>query len=199
MILLGAWLNANAIKNHTHNKYTTPSTQIATISKSTHAAVLQAKHNTLMHALYGNRVANQRKKGYNFIHWNKGSSLFHNKTNKIAHILDGFKPHIFSISEANIDIGVDTSTYNIQGYAIEHSIAQHTGIARQALLIKDDINYTRRHDLENSDTCTVWVEIHTPNKKSFLVMGGIDNGNYPGHIHSIGIVARFHSNIRGFS
>lgn len=179
MILLGAWLNANAIKNHTHNKCTTPSTQIATISKSTHAAVLQAKHNTLMHALYGNRVANQRKKGYNFIHWNKGSSLFHNKTNEIAHILDGFKPHIFSISEANIDIGVDTSTYNIQGYAIEHSIAQHTGIARQALLIKDDINYTRRHDLENSDTCTVWVEIHTPNKKSFLVMGGYRQWQLP--------------------
>ena len=165
----------------THNQYTTLSTQYITLSKSTHQAYLQAKHNTTQHSLLGNRNGKNGKHwGYKLAHWNKGSAHFHNKLHEIAHILDTHKPHIFSISEANLHLDRDTFTYNLHNYNIEtDTMAQITDISRQALLIKKGIHYTRRHDLEHKDTCTIWVEIHTANKKSFLVMGGYRQWQLP--------------------
>ena len=165
-----------AIVLNTHIPNTTlPFAQLITISKSTYSAYLQAHNNNAQHTLMGNRQQQSKGKqtGYNLAHWNKGNANFHNKLHDVLHIINTHNPHIFSISEANIHTNIDTSTYQLNNYSIETtSMAQITGISRQALLIKNNINYTRRHDLENNLTSTIWVEIHTPNKKSILVMGG---------------------------
>ena len=117
----------------------TPTTHFNTLTKSTHSAFLQARHNSAMHAKKGNRQGGgQRGKnmGYKLVHWNKGSAFFQNKIIDISHIIDNYKPHIFSISEANLDIEFDTSTLNLSNYKFETtSMAQITGRSRQILLI----------------------------------------------------------------
>lgn len=57
-----------------------------------------------------------------------------------------------------------------------------------ATLIKNDIIYTRRHDLEDEMTSTVWLEVKVPQGKAILIssiyrqwslpkMLGINNSN----------------------
>ena len=50
------------------------------------------------------------------IHWNKGSSKFSNKIDDIKLVIDKFRPHIFSIVEANYDL---IDRLMIEGYNIE--------------------------------------------------------------------------------
>ena len=63
-------------------------------------------HNKTQHTLNGNNYLR-------LAHWNKGRSLFHNKTNNIDHILSLHKLHIFSIGEANDDKTTNTQKYPI--------------------------------------------------------------------------------------
>ena len=58
--------------------------------------ITHKQHNKTQHTINGNNYLS-------LVHWNKGRSLFHNKTNDIYHILSHHKPHIFSICEANAD------------------------------------------------------------------------------------------------
>ena len=173
----------------------TPLAHLMILTKSTHSAYLQAMHNRAQHSKMGNR-ASGKNRGYNLIHWNKGSAFFQTKFNEIAHTIDTLKPHIFSISEANLDINFDTSTFNLSDYKIEYTLmAQTTKMSRQILLIKNDVQYTRRHDLEDDDTCTIWVEICMPNKKHFLVMGGYRQWqlprSHPQHLGSDSVVQQY--------
>ena len=47
------------------------------------------------------------------LHWNKGNSLFNNKNDDIYFILDKYKPHIMSISEANYN-NIDRTDQTIE-------------------------------------------------------------------------------------
>ena len=79
------------------------------------------------------------------VHWNKGKTLFHNKTTDIDQILALHKPHIFSLCEANIErIINDTNNDTYLDYNIEHTkMAAKTNNSRNTILIKNDIIYTR--------------------------------------------------------
>ena len=145
---------------------------------SSHMAYLQSSHNTTQHSLTGNR--NKHSTGYRILHWNKGNTHFHNKINDISHIIETHTPHIMSLSEANVLTNIDTNTYHLHDYNIETtSMAQITGISRTALIIKDNIHYTRRHDLEDSHTSTIWIEIHVHKHKSLLLMAGYRQWQLP--------------------
>ena len=50
-------------------------------------------------------------------------------------------------------------------------MAKITGVSRSALLIKEGIKYTRRHNLEDNEISTIWIQINT-NKKTILVATG---------------------------
>ena len=97
------------------------------------------------------------------LHWNKGNSLFKNKINNIYFILDKYKPHIMSISEANYD-NIDRT--DIPDYRIEtNDIGVGHDISRQILLIHNTIDYTRTYDNIEKYIAAIVVHIKLANKQ----------------------------------
>ena len=63
-----------------------------------------------------------------------------------------------------------TTKYAFPGYTMEHDGLDKTdGWARTAILIKDNIKYKRRRDLENKGISTVWIQIGFHRQKQFLL------------------------------
>ena len=55
-------------------------------------------------------------------------------------------------------------------YNIEHTkMSLTTNRSRNIMLIKEDIIYVRRNDLEDDITSTIWIEIKLPNSKPILI------------------------------
>ena len=88
----------------THNTITT--TLITTLRPKTNTTRIQ--HNKLQHSLNSNHYLN-------IAHWNKGNTLFTNKTTQIDQLLNIHKPHILSLCEANIEKMVN-DTHNNKYY-----------------------------------------------------------------------------------
>ena len=109
------------------------------------------KLNKIQHIINGNYYLN-------LLHWNKGKTLFQNKTTDIDQILSMYNPHILSLCEANIEkIINNTENETYTDYKIEHTkMAAKTNNSRNAILIKNDIIYTRQYDLEDDITSTIW-------------------------------------------
>ncbi len=145
------------------------------LTTNTYNKYLQQQHNKSQHCTLGNKNT-----GLKLAHWNKGNSHFTTKLHEIKHILDRHKPQILSLSEANIKHDIDHQTYQLHNYNIETALMAHdTGIARTAILIDNNLNYTRRHDLEDKNTSTVWLEVKIPNTKSILFMSGYRQWQLP--------------------
>merc|ERR1712240_219430 len=89
----------------------------------------------------------------------------------IDQILDKFKPHIISLCEANIERMVNnTLNDTYKDYKIEYTkMSNRTNNSRNAILIKNDLVYDRRHDLEDDITSTVWIELKIPNENNVLI------------------------------
>ena len=98
--------NNNTSRNRTTNpvKIITLILILISIIASTHYTTRTA-HNKAQHTLNGNNTLK-------LLHWNKGKSHFHNKTNKIDNILSLNKPHIFSICEANAKKETNDNQFN---------------------------------------------------------------------------------------
>ena len=77
-------------KHINHNNTAPPNTKYPQPNFITHK-----KLNKTQHITNGNYYLN-------LLHWNKGKTLFHNKTTDIDQILSIHNPHIFSLCEANI-------------------------------------------------------------------------------------------------
>ena len=86
-------------------------------------------------------------------------------------ILSQHRPNIISLCEANINRENNNEpNNNYKDYKIEHTkMSINTNQSRNILMIKDDIIYKRRTDLEDQDTSTVWIEIKTPKNKPILL------------------------------
>ena len=112
--------------------------------------ITRKSHNKAQHIKNGNHYLS-------LVHWNKGKTLFHNKTTDIDQILSQHKPHIFSLCEANIErIINDTNNDTYLDYNIEHTkMSVNTNKLHNAILIKNDIIYNRRYDLEDEVTSTI--------------------------------------------
>ena len=152
--------------NMTLTKHTNPQTTYIT----------RKKLNKTQHAINGNYYLN-------LLHWNKGKTLFKNKITDIDQILAKHKPHIISLCEANIEKVInDTENDTYTNYKIEHTkMATKTNNSRNVILIKNDIIYTQRYDLENDTTSTIWLEIKIPEGKKYLYPQYTDNGHYQRH------------------
>ena len=48
-------------------------------------------------------------------------------------------------------------------------MANTTNNSRNVILIKNDLIYTRRHDLEDDNTSTIWIELRIPEGKNILI------------------------------
>ena len=146
--------NSKHLTNMTLTKLTNPQTTYTT----------RKKLNKIQHAINGNYYLN-------LLHWNKGKTLFKNKITNIDQILAKHKPHIISLCEANIEKVInDTENDTYTNYKIEHTkMATKTNNSRNAILIKNDIIYTRRYDLEDDTTSTIWLEIKIPEGRSILI------------------------------
>merc|ERR1712240_255237 len=123
------------------------------------------KHNNkTQHAINGNYHLN-------ILHWNKGNTKFKNKITHIDQILDEYRPHILSLCEANIEKTINNTTNeNYKDYKIEHTkMANKTNNSRNVIMIKNDLVYDRRQDLEDDETSTVWIELKIPKQKSVLI------------------------------
>ena len=57
-------------------------------------------------------------------------------------------------------------------------MANITGCSRSAILIKDNIKYKRREDLEDDITSNAWIEIET-DKQPILIMSGYRQWHLP--------------------
>ena len=123
-----------------------------------------------------NRLAdsyNGNKKNVNFLHWNKGNSLFKNKSEEIKILCKQHRPDIFSICEANLQHKSDIIKVEFPDFNHEVTkMSKQVDFSRSILLINKNIIYKWRGDLEANDTSTIWVEIKLPQHKPFLVMGG---------------------------
>ena len=123
-----------------------------------------------MHSLNGNR---QTSKGLNIIQLNKGNSFFEKKVNSIQRIINDDRPDIICISESNIKYSSNDICNHFPGFNHELNVMSETiDISRNSILIKSSLNYKRRYDLEDKNTCEIWVEITIGKSNKILLMGG---------------------------
>merc|ERR1712240_172005 len=86
-------------------------------------------------------------------------------------ILSKHKPNIISICETNINKDNNTETNNrYKDYIIEHTkMSMNTNMSRNIIMIKEDLIYEQRTDLEDTETSTIWIELKTPKNKPILI------------------------------
>ena len=137
---------------------------------------LQIKRNETMHSLTGNKQYNSLK----ILQINKGSSNFSTKKNDIDILLSDHSPDFLAISEANILKSDKNLHKHYPDYDILLNKTSEThDLSRNVVLIKSNIPYKRRLDLEDDITCTIWVEVKPKKTKSFLLMGGYRQWRIP--------------------
>ena len=115
---------------------------------------------------------NGRQRGIKIIHWNKGSSYLENKFNEVEAVINGHKPHMIGLSEANLRAGHDKTKVQLTDYNL------HTAqtLDNPDLLVSRVVVYThnllivkRRYDLEDKNISSIWLEVGLPRQRKFLV------------------------------
>lgn len=98
------------------------------------------------------------------IHWNKGSSKFSNKLDDINIINDKFRPHIFSILEANYDL---VEKISLDNYSIETDNMQcGNKLSRTIMLINKQLNYTRLGQYDTPGISSVCIKLLLKSKNN---------------------------------
>ena len=111
-------------------------------------------------------------KNFKFLLLNKRDADLKNQINNINNILNTHKPDFMVINELQKYKYDTTSKYNFPGYKMEHDQLDITdGWSRTGILIKSNIKYKRRLDLEDSGLSTVWIQVGLHGSKHFLVHG----------------------------
>ena len=101
---------------------------------------------------------------------NKGNSNLNNKIDQINHLISIHNPDFFSLNELNLEKYDSISPNQFPGYKLEcDNLAQTDTCARSGVLIKEEIEYKRRKDLECEGLSTVWIQIKTREKKTIFV------------------------------
>ena len=152
---------------------------------SGHEIYLKKMSNKNQHSKNGNvqKSRNSNCKKLKLLHINKGNSNFKNKITDIQIIINKYNPDIFTIAEANLDKNYTDYVAQFSDYNIElNKMFKIIGISRNAILIKKQIAYKRREDLEDDETCTIWIEILIKRFKKVLLMGGYRQWTLPNSI-----------------
>ena len=106
-------------------------------------------------------------KKINLLQLNKGSANYENKLNDIDYITKKYKPDIMCISEANLKCSNQNVINHYKDYNIEfNKMSNNIDISHNILLVNNKLSYVRCLDLEDENTCTIWIEIKIPKCKS---------------------------------
>ena len=74
---------------------------------------------------------------------------------------------------ANLKCSNQSVVNHYKDFKIEYNkMSNNIDISRNILLVNNKLSYTRRLDLEDDITCTIWIEIKIPKCKPVLIMGG---------------------------
>ena len=136
--------------------------------------------NLMMHRINGNSGGKIAQKCLKLIQYNKGNSDFKNKISEIQLLLQNHNPDILCLSEANIKKDHIYYLKQFPNHDFELSI-MHTnvGLARNVIIVKKEVKYIRRMDLENGENSMIWIEVTLPKRKKVLVMGGYRQWSLP--------------------
>ena len=106
---------------------------------------------------------------------NKGIHIAHQnvrglftKRDIIADFLNQNNVNIFGITETLLTTTLLSSFVFVDGYNFERLDRKGKG-GGTAVYIKENINYTRREDLENDNVEGIWLEVYVKHSKSFIV------------------------------
>ena len=123
--------------------------------------------------IYNGNVVKKYEHCLKLLQWNKGNSHFETKISDIQNVITNHKPDILALSEANVKSNYKIYNNQFPEYIFETNLMFNIAkISRNVLLIKKGLWYNRRHDLEQIETCTIWIEVKFSAKKSVLIMGG---------------------------
>jgi hypothetical protein len=115
---------------------------------------------------------NKKKNGIKIMHWNAGGKHLLNKLENIESVINGYKPHILGISEANFFRKHDVQDVQIENYQLFFSDTLNNEalkVSRIAVYVHNDIACKVRKDLMNDSFSSIWLEINLPRQKKFLV------------------------------
>ena len=132
------------------------------------SSVIKVDNNFLARYKYGNK----QKNGIKIMHWNAGGKHLANKIDNIESVINGYKPHLLGISEANFLKSHDVNDVQIENYKLFLSNTVHNdGIeaSRVVVYVHNDIACKLRQDLMNDSFSSIWLEINLPRQKKFLV------------------------------
>ena len=102
------------------------------------------------------------------MHWNKGHGFFKNKIHDIYYVLEKYKPHMMSISEANYD---NVEKMKIKDYSVEHNdLGKGHKISRQILLVHNTIEYTRKCELETKYIAAIVINVKLATKSNMSII-----------------------------
>ena len=124
--------------------------------------------NFMSRYLHGNRKASGIKIG----HWNKGPGFLQNKISEVKHIIQGLRPHILGLSEANLKRTHDQNLAEVDDYVLHTSLTltnPEVNTSRIVVYIHKSLVVKVREDLMCNSYSSIWLEVGLPRHKKFLV------------------------------
>ena len=105
---------------------------------------------------------------------NKSNSDWVTKQNELLHTIKENNAKITIVSEANVEIhDIDKTTLRkstFKEYNIEYKCLRNNTKARIAVLLENDIKYTRLDTLESDNNSTIVLKIRQTNRKFFILV-----------------------------
>ena len=120
-----------------------------------------------MHSYNGNK---NKTHGYTIMHLNKGNALFATKLDDIKICILKNNPDILHIAEANYDFTNSGSHTDFPNYEfIQSELSNIIGYSRNIIMVKTNVKYKRRKDLECYPLSSIWLQIFPPKSKPILL------------------------------
>ena len=118
----------------------------------THDSVVSAKWNQHMKYIHGNILR--------VVQYNKGKSFINRYVPLLEDFINTTVPHICCLSEANLEVDSDLAKNGLHDFALEASTPPPTrNFSRTAILIRNNLPYKRRKDLEPAGLAVVVLEV----------------------------------------
>ena len=93
---------------------------------------------------------------------NKGNSKIHNRIDQLNDMINQHKPDIFIINELNVYKSDQITKFQFPGYYLETDNLKLTDTrSRTGVLVKENLTYKRRKDLESNGNSTIWIQVKT--------------------------------------
>ena len=115
---------------------------------------------------------NKNKNGIKILHWNPGAKHLRNKVENIESVINGYKPEILGISESNFLRSHDVNEVQIENYNLFFSETlnnENLKVSRVVVYVQKSIACRVRYDLMSNTFSSIWLEVHPPRQKKFLV------------------------------